>query len=172
MNALPPFKDYAEDLSEQAVPKNHFIRMKFLESGGRWIWRILAMLVAMLLAAILLTISYVGLGVIASLLLASGAYAHDAVSGKFTYPMSCCWSPEAAPAGRPGDCSQIPSKTAKAIVGGYSVTLHEGEHPMVKAPLSTVVPYPKTRQSPDNEFHICFAPDMSVRCFFAPPPGV
>jgi hypothetical protein len=171
MSAHPPAHEvpeaWHEDLSEQGVAKDHFICMKCLESGGRWIWRILVVvgvwlfLIALLGAVWLLT----------SVLLASGAYAHEAVSG-FQYPMSCCWSPQTAPAGRAGDCSQIPSKSAKAIEGGYSVTLHEGEHPMVKTPLNTVVPYPKTRQSPDNEYHICFAPDMSVRCFFAPPPGV
>lgn len=108
---------------------------------------------------------------------AIGAYAHDAMPtttmpNGWRYPMSCCWSPQTAPAGRPGDCDQIPARSAKAISGGYSVTLVPGDHPMVKEQITVLVPYAQTKDSPDQEFHICFAQDMKVRCFFAPPPGV
>jgi hypothetical protein len=171
MSAHPPAHEvpeaWHEDLSEQGVADDHFITTKLPRFCG----------ICVIVATLALWAAMVGVWLLTSVLLASGAYAHEALPTAaqpegWSYPMSCCWSPQTAPAGRAGDCSQIPSKSAKAIEGGYSVTLHEGEHPMVKTPLNTVVPYPKTRQSPDNEYHICFAPDMSVRCFFAPPPGV
>lgn len=107
--------------------------------------------------------------VILALWLAPGdisARAHDAPSG-IPYPARCCWSPEAAPAGRPGDCDEIPTKAVKVGPEGYIVTLSPGDHPMVKAPLRVVVPYEKAEPAQDGMYHICFAYDMSVRCFFA-----
>lgn len=96
----------------------------------------------------------------------TGAWAHEAVSG-MPYPARCCWSPQAAPAGRPGDCDEIDDKSVTAVQGGYQVTLVPGDHPMVKAPLSLIVPYDEVEHAEDGKFHICFRADMTKRCFFA-----
>lgn len=94
------------------------------------------------------------------------AQAHEAVSG-MPYPARCCWSPQAAPEGRPGDCDEIDAKSVKAVQGGYQVTLVPGDHPMVKAPMSLIVPYDEVEHAVDGKFHICFRADMTKRCFFA-----
>ena len=94
------------------------------------------------------------------------ARAHQSPTG-WNYPLRCCWSPNAAPSGRPGDCDEIPTEAVKAGEGGYHVTLVPGDHPMVKKPLSFVVPYDDAETSFDGLYHICFKADMTPRCFFA-----
>jgi hypothetical protein len=116
----------------------------------------LALLLALACYAVMLTI------VIAT----KPAKAHEAVSG-MSYPARCCWSPQAAPAGRPGDCDEIPDHAVTAVQGGYAVTLAPGDHPMVKKPLSLIVPYDKVEHAEDGKFHICFRADMTARCFFS-----
>jgi hypothetical protein len=103
---------------------------------------------------------------IVAALWATEARAHTTASG-VPYPTRCCWSPEAAPAGRAGDCDEIPTERVKVSAAGYVVTLYPGDHPMVKEPITFVVPYEKVENSLDGAYHVCFKADMSVRCFFA-----
>lgn len=158
---FPEPADY-ERVYDEEHPKDDFDYEEDDEGGNCLSWPIF-------LAGAALWIAILGLIWLA--ILVTGAHAHEAPTG-WRYPMSCCWSPETAPAGRPGDCDQIPAKSAKAISGGYSVTLVPGDHPMVRERITVLVPYPQAKDSPDNEFHICFTQDMKVRCFWAPPPGV
>lgn len=88
------------------------------------------------------------------------ANAHD------WYPSRCCWSPQNAPAGRLGDCDQIPDHAVKVGPDGYVVTLEPGEHPMVKERMTFVVPYSEAEKSPDGRAHICISPTLKRRCFF------
>lgn len=99
-----------------------------------------------------------------ALILATGARAHEAHSAQWTYPTFCCWGPSE---GRRGDCDMIPDHAVRERPDGYHVTLEPGEHPMVKKPLSVVVPYQRARVAPDGAYHVCFDQMMGVRCFFA-----
>lgn len=99
--------------------------------------------------------------IIAVWMLVGTAWAHD------WYPSRCCWSPQNAPAGRLGDCDQIPDHAVKVGPDGYVVTLEPGEHPMVKERISYVIPYSDAEQSPDGKYHLCISPTMKRRCFFA-----
>jgi hypothetical protein len=100
---------------------------------------------------------------IGCLALAVKAVAHEAVSG-FVYPASCCWGPSA---GRTGDCGEIPNASVREGPNGYELSLVPGDHPKVNAPLKLTVPYGKEQISPDSKYHVCLAPDLSPRCFFA-----
>lgn len=80
------------------------------------------------------------------------------------YPVACCWGPSA---GRQGDCAEIPDKSVREGPNGYQVTLAPGDHPMVKQPISFVVPYADAQTSQDGLYHVCFRHDMTARCFFA-----
>jgi hypothetical protein len=99
------------------------------------------------------------------------AFAHTAPSMTWNYPLRCCWSPTAAPAGRPGDCDAIPKDAVKITPAGYEVSLVPGDHPMVTEPISFVVPYAEAEQSKDEDYHVCFRAAMQPRCFFHPPFG-
>jgi hypothetical protein len=94
------------------------------------------------------------------------AYPHEADSG-WRYPTRCCWSPQTAPAGRMGDCDEIPNEAVKVGPAGYVVTLEPGDHPMVKQRLTFTFPYDKTEAAPDGRYHVCFDSMMKPRCFFA-----
>jgi len=96
----------------------------------------------------------------------SFAQAHEADSG-WRYPTRCCWSPETAPAGRIGDCDEIPNEAVKTGPDGYVVTLEPGDHPMVKERITFTFPYDKTEPAPDGLYHVCFDTMMKPRCFFA-----
>lgn len=175
MNALPPFKDYAEDLSEAAVPDDHFTERRpfcgfCLLIGAIVAWGIIfgiRGLASLLLVAVLVTISYVGLGVIASLLLASGAYAHESVAG-MPYNTWCCNGN-----GQSGDCQEIPDSAVRTIPGGYQITLGEGDHRLVTRSHIFTKKQSETRWSTDGRYHACLYPtEDELRCFYAPPPGV
>ena len=88
--------------------------------------------------------------------------AHEAPSRLWDYPLSCCYG-----IGRGGDCDEIPATSVREGPNGYEVTLAPGDHPMVEGPMSFIYPYAKTQSAPDGRYHVCFKPDMSVRCFFA-----
>lgn len=104
------------------------------------------------------------IGALASLIaMAVNAYSHEAASG-FQYPAACCWGPAA---GRTGDCGEIPSKSVREGPNGYELSLIPGDHPKITAPLHLTVPYGKEQVSPDSKYHVCLAPDLSARCFFA-----
>lgn len=96
---------------------------------------------------------------LAALMVTKG-WAHD------WYPSRCCWSPQNAPAGRLGDCDQIPDSAVKVGPDGYVVTLEPGEHPMVKERMTFMVPYAEAEKSPDGRAHICISPTLKRRCFF------
>lgn len=83
------------------------------------------------------------------------------------YPSRCCWSAANAPAGRLGDCADIPDHAVKVGPDGYVVTLEPGDHPMVMERISYVIPYAETEQSPDGRYHLCISLTMKRRCFFA-----
>ena len=104
-------------------------------------------------------------GAIASAFLAfamSAARAHEAPSG-WSYPAVCCSQ---------RDCNMIPASRVSEGPEGYRVVLLPGDHEMVKAGASFLIPYSVAKQSPDGEFHICILPSGSVICFFVPPRGM
>ena len=86
------------------------------------------------------------------LILATGAEAHD------WYEPVCCSDT---------DCAPIPDSAVREGPNGYEVTLQPGQHPMVKEPLSYVVPYDKVRQSPDGKYHACITATGYRPCFYA-----
>jgi hypothetical protein len=97
------------------------------------------------------------------------AFPHDALPTAaqpkgWAYPFSCCWGPSA---GRQGDCHDIPASAVVEGPNGYEVTLAPGDHPMIKAPMSFAFPYGREQIAPDGLYHVCFAPDLTPRCFFA-----
>lgn len=107
----------------------------------------LAVMVAGAIAAAFITV----------VLMASQARAHD------WYPLRCCYG-----VGKlNGDCAPIPTKSVSETPEGYRVQLMPGDHPMVTAPLTFLVPYSEAETSVDGGFHACFRKDMTVRCFFA-----
>ena len=57
-----------------------------------------------------------------------------------------------------GDCFNVPGNQVNATPAGYRLLL-DGE----------MVPYSEAQPSPDGEFWRCKRPDVSRRCFFAPP---
>jgi hypothetical protein len=102
----------------------------------------------------------------------SPAAAHDAKPTRqqplgWTYPSRSCWSASNAPAGRLGDCADIPNHAVKVGPDGYVVTLEPGEHPMVTERISYVIPYAEAEQSPDGRYHLCISSTLKRRCFFA-----
>jgi hypothetical protein len=87
----------------------------------------------------------------------SEARAHEAPSG-WSYPVQCCSN---------RDCAEIPASRVKESPQGYRVTLVPGDHDFVKAQTSWLIPYEKTKPSPDGVYHICISPTMTMLCFFA-----
>lgn len=87
-----------------------------------------------------------------ALLLSAPAHAHD------WYEPACCSDT---------DCAPIPDTAVREGPNGYEVTLQPGQHPMVKAPLSYVVPYDKAKQSPDGKYHACITATGYRPCFYA-----
>lgn len=158
MNAHPPAHEVPEpwhdDLSEQGVPKDHFIRRPCfcgwaLIAAGIAAWLVITGLVAFT-------------WVLTSVLLASGAYAHQATPTAaqpegWSYPMSCCSLM---------DCRQASEGEVRETAGGYLLTT-TGE----------VVPYmdKRVKDSPDGLFHTCqVGGDFEtgrVLCLFRPPRG-
>lgn len=107
---------------------------------------------------------------IALLLLLAGAafpaVAHEAQTGMVYEPFCCNGDANT------GDCFQIPSETVKAGPDGYQVTLRPGDHPLVTAPQSWIVPYKDARPATDGAFHACLFPkETDMRCLYAPGQG-
>lgn len=97
------------------------------------------------------------------------AFAHNAPMG-WQYPLSCCRGTEMG-----GDCSPIPSSTVHTGPAGFEITLHYGDHPLVKQgeTIHFTVPYGQEKQSPDGIDHLCFNPNTRhLYCFFTGPRGV
>jgi hypothetical protein len=118
-------------------------------------------------ARIVIWIMSTAFAVAFGMVLATGAYAHEAMSG-IPYPAICCNGNA-----HHGDCQAISSKAVQAVPGGYRVTLGIGDHWMVTKGHVFDVPQAKVRDSEDGQFHICLYPDENNnQCFFAPPPGV
>jgi hypothetical protein len=144
-----------EDLSEQGVANDHFIRRpRFcgwaLVAAGIVAWLVLAGFCAFLFG-------------LTSVLLASGAYAHQALPTAaqpqgWSYPMSCCSLM---------DCRQASEGEVRETAGGYLLTT-TGE----------VVPYmdKRVKDSPDGLFHTCQQGGNfdtgRVLCLFRPPRGM
>jgi hypothetical protein len=76
------------------------------------------------------------------LALAQGAAAHD------WYDPTCCTGQ---------DCAPVPSAAIEGMSDGYHVTLLPGDHPLIRRPLRTVVPYgdPRINWSQDSRPHAC-----------------
>jgi hypothetical protein len=55
------------------------------------------------------------------------------------------------------DCAPVPDAAIEAMGDGYHVTLLPGDHPMIRRPLRTVVPYqdPRINWSQDARQHAC-----------------
>jgi hypothetical protein len=55
------------------------------------------------------------------------------------------------------DCAPVPDASIVAMSDGYHVTLLPGDHPLIRAPISTVVPYgdPRINWSKDARQHAC-----------------
>lgn len=96
----------------------------------------------------------------------TSAFSHEAPTG-WSYPLSCCWSPSNAPAGRPGDCAEIASSTVVEAPDGYRITLNRGDHPVVNSTVTVTIPYGQEKMSPDGAYHLCLSDAMTPRCFFA-----
>jgi nitrous oxide reductase accessory protein NosL len=93
------------------------------------------------------------------LLLASTALAHS------WYEAECC-------SGQ--DCQQVSPMNVKATAAGWLVQLTSKDHPLVKAPFSTIIPYdsPKVHKSQDENFHVCFGPKQQILfCIYVPEMG-
>ena len=104
--------------------------------------------------------------VLFSFLGAGVAQAHEAQSGMVYEPFCCNGDANT------GDCFQIPSETVKAGPDGYQVTLRPGDHPLVTAQQSWVVPYKDARPATDGAFHACLYPkETDMRCLYAPGQG-
>ena len=108
-----------------------------------------------------------GIGLILCGLFWGAAGAHDATSGLWTYPRSCCRGTSVG-----GDCDAIPHTAVQPVDGGYQVTLNPGDHPLITETQTWFVPMQKVRWSKDNDFHVCLWPDETkLQCFFSPPMG-
>lgn len=96
--------------------------------------------------------------------------AHEAPSGKWTYPLGCCRSAEEPG----GDCAPIDDRFVVFGDDGWHVNIPRGGHPqLLNKGYSGVVPFATTRPSPDGQTHICLSRDGASRyCFFKLPPGV
>jgi len=70
------------------------------------------------------------------------------------------------------DCAPVPFDSVEITEDGYRVTLHPGDHLMVRSSVVHVVAYGDVLESKDDGFHACLFPDQNVmRCFYAPPFG-
>lgn len=93
-----------------------------------------------------------------ALWLAGSAFAHEAPTG-WRYPYACCSD---------RDCNMIDADRVREGPDGYEVTLLPGDHDFVKdSPVSYLIPYERTKDSPDGAFHICISPSLKLICFFA-----
>lgn len=99
----------------------------------------------------------IGRTALALMLTASGAVAHS------WYDATCCSA---------RDCAPVPAASIVAMGDGYHVTLMPGDHPLIRWPLRTVVPYgdPRINWSQDASQHACIAtgPDdyQGVLCIY------
>lgn len=99
-----------------------------------------------------------GLIVTGLLCLSASAFAHS------WYDTYCC---------NDGDCAPIPASSVTPTDDGWVITLKPGDHPMVTEPITHTFKYVRTRQSQDDQFHLCLYPTQhEVQCFYAPPFGV
>lgn len=90
---------------------------------------------------------------IAALLFAGPALAHDFYTGKFNrMGESCCGL---------NDCEPIPNTDVRIVKSGYAVRFGEGE---------VVIPFGQELNSPDGRFHKCVWGGQ-VKCLFVPPLG-
>jgi hypothetical protein len=122
-----------------------------------WFWLVILGLLVFWAAAIVFVVAMAG-----------EARAHDAPSGLWSYPYSCCSGNAAT-----GDCQEISSGTVRERPDGYHVILNPGDHRLVKERLEVVIPYTSKRPSPDGGYHICTMQSSPFwRCFFAPEGGV
>lgn len=69
------------------------------------------------------------------------------------------------------DCAPVAATTFRPVEGGWLVTLHPGDHPLVTRPISRLVPYSEARESQDDGFHACVYPRHTIRCVYVPPMG-
>jgi hypothetical protein len=123
--------------------------------------------ICVILATLALWAAMVGVWLLTSALLASGAYAHQAVSG-MPYNTWCCNGN-----GQNGDCQEIPDSAVRTIPGGYQITLQVGDHRLVTRSHIFTKTQAETRWSTDGRYHACLYPtEDELRCFYAPPPGV
>jgi hypothetical protein len=87
--------------------------------------------------------------------------------GGMIYPAWCCNGTATT-----GDCQEIPTRTVKAIMGGFRVTLRPGDHRLVTKEHVFDIPQKEALPSSDGQYHICLYPNEDHRqCFMAPPPG-
>lgn len=97
---------------------------------------------------------------------AEQARAHTAASG-MVYDGACCNGNTMT-----GDCQPIPTKSVRAIPGGYQITLSPGDHHMVTRVHVFQIEQAKVRWSTDGQFHACLWPNEDrLQCFYAPPQG-
>jgi hypothetical protein len=142
----PDFKPY-EGLPE---PKR--------DSGKFWGWLFIAFVVTATFC-----------GAVIAFLGDTAARAHEAPSGKWTYPPGCCRSAEEPG----GDCAPISDEYVTERPDGYHIDLPKGAHPkLLSKGYSGIVPYSTSQVSPDSQSHICLSTDGGTRyCFFSAPKG-
>lgn len=81
--------------------------------------------------------------------LTAAAFAHTAASGGWAYPFECCSDRDCEPMAD-SDVMEMPDHFALLATGEQ-------------------VERSRARRSGDGGYHICRAPDNSIRCFFYPP---
>lgn len=107
------------------------------------------------------------IAILTVLIVMDAAKAHQAPSG-MRYDTWCCNGNN-----HTGDCQPIPNSSVRVIPGGYEITLSRGDHHMVTKTHVFTKTQTETRPSTDGQYHACLYPNEdSLRCFYAPPPGV
>lgn len=112
------------------------------------------------------------LTLLAALTIGSAALSHDAPSG-WAYSAACCSG---------YDCAEVKLATVKPTPEGWQITLEPGDHPMIDASFTELVPYKDKRikESGDEMFHACIvayrrgtpqASPPKLRCLYVPPMG-
>lgn len=102
-----------------------------------------------------LALRVAGLAVLALVLLvvlAVWALSHE------WYDAACC---------NDRDCAPVPFSSVTEGHGGWTVTLEEGDHPLVHSHIQRTIPYESARDSQDDRFHACTL-GGGIICLYVP----
>lgn len=90
------------------------------------------------------------------------AFAAGRASAHSWYDSACCSGM---------DCAPVSASTIRATADGWLIHLEVGDHPMVKRPITKLLPYGDwhVRKSKDGDFHACVLPQAQiVMCIYVP----